>query len=180
MKKYLSFMTFVMLAVFSFAFVSCGGDDDDDDFEPSTKGSQLMINGKQYDISFIQPGVVWSEIPIGSVILFFTGKKGMLSDDGELYTFGFGAWDQENAYDEPKVGMDITKFGRDVEGAGLFDWGKISLTDDNDIDCDYVSGSLIITGIDKKEESITFKFINLKMSNGKVSYTFNGTLKLPF
>ncbi len=180
MKKYLNFMTFVMLAVFSFALASCGGDDDDDDYEPSSKESQLVINGKKYDISFIQPGVIWSEIPAGSVILFSTGKKGMLSDDGEIFTFGFGAWDQEKAYDEPRVGMDITKFGRDVPGADLYDWGKLSLTDDNDIECDYVSGSLFITGIDKKEESMTLTFNNLKMANGRTSYTFNGTIKLPF
>lgn len=179
MKKYLSFMAFAMLAVFSLAFVSCG-DDEDDDYEPSTKGSQLTINGKTYDISFNQMGVIWSEPPVGSVLQFDTGKNGILSDDGEIYTFGFLSWDQEATYYEPKVGMDITKFGRTVEGADMYDFGKLELTDDDDKNCYYVSGSLIITGIDKKKETMTLKFNNLKMANGKISYTFNGTVLLPF
>ena len=171
-------MAFAMLAVFSLALVSCGDDDDND--EPSVKGNQLVINGKSYDISFNQMGVIWSDPPVGSVIQFDTGKNGMLSDNGDIYTFGFLAWDQETSYDEPKIGMDITKFGRTVEGARLYDFGKLSLTDDADVECDYVSGSLIITGIDKKEETMTLKFNNLKMANGGTSYIFNGTIKLPF
>lgn len=50
MKKYLSFMTFVMMAVFSLAFVSCGDDD-----EPNKGGDaginekfSFTINGKNY------------------------------------------------------------------------------------------------------------------------------------
>ena len=36
MRKYMSFMAFAMMAVFSLAFVSCGDDDDDDvDIEPT-------------------------------------------------------------------------------------------------------------------------------------------------
>lgn len=179
MKKYLSFMAFALIAVFSLAFVSCGDDDDDED-DPSTSGYKIEINGKSYEINPNQIGVIWNEPPVGSVISFDTGKYGMMSDDSKSYIFGFLAWDQETSYDEPKVGMDITVFGRTVEGAGMYDYGKLSLTDDDDIECDYISGSLIITEIDKKEETITLKFINLKMGKGKTSYTFNGTLKLPF
>ncbi|MGM9840816.1 MAG: hypothetical protein ACI31D_01290 [Candidatus Limisoma sp.] len=50
MKKYLNFMTFVMMAVFSLAFVSCGDDD-----EPNKGGDaginekfSFTINGKNY------------------------------------------------------------------------------------------------------------------------------------
>lgn len=39
MKKYLSFIAFAMMAVFSLAFVSCGDDDDD---EPSNSNSDFV------------------------------------------------------------------------------------------------------------------------------------------
>lgn len=171
-------MAFAMVAVFSLAFVSCGDDDEDDN--PSTSGYKIEINGKLYEINPNQFfGVVWNKIPVGCVIQFDTGKN-MYSDDGEVYTFGFVACDQENNYDEPKVGMDITKLGRRIMTDDEDIWGKLSLTDDDDIECDYISGSLIVTEIDKKKETITLKFSNLKMGKGKTSYTFNGTLKLPF
>ena len=35
MRKYMSFMAFAMMAVFSLAFVSCGDDDEDDNIEPT-------------------------------------------------------------------------------------------------------------------------------------------------
>lgn len=35
MRKYMSFMAFAMMAVFSLAFVSCGDDDEDDYIEPT-------------------------------------------------------------------------------------------------------------------------------------------------
>ena len=41
MKKYLSFMAFAMVAVFSLAFVSCGDDDEDED-EPSSSISDFV------------------------------------------------------------------------------------------------------------------------------------------
>lgn len=175
MKKYLSLFAFAMVAVFSLAFVSCGDDDEDDDYEPSVKGSQLVINGKTYNVPFNnQIGVIWSTPPVGSVIQFCTDKNGKLNYD-DIYTFGFPAGDGEN-YWEPKIGMDISKLEWCFMGDIIH---SFTLTDNDDRDCDYISGSLIIVEINKSQESITLKFNDLKMGNGKVSYTFNGKIKLP-
>lgn len=176
MKKYLSLFAFAMVAVFSLAFVSCGDDDEDDDYEPSVKGSQLVINGKTYNVSYdYQVGVMWLEPPLGSVIQFCTGKDGMVNCD-KIYTFGFVAWDGEKSI-EPRVGLDISKIEFSLNGELLWNF---TLTDDDDNECDYVSGSLVIVAIDKSQESMILKFNDLKMSNGRISYTFNGTIKLPF
>lgn len=73
--------------------------------------------------------------------------------------------------------MDISKIQFSLNGELL--WG-FSLLDDDDKECDYVSGSLVISAIDNSRQSMTLKFNDLKMSDGRVSYTFNGTIKLPF
>jgi hypothetical protein len=70
--------------------------------------------------------------------------------------------------------MDISKLG--VDGDDYLPEMKLNLTDDDEIECEYVSGSLIITALSKK--TITLKFSNLKMSDGKgTTHTFNGTIK---
>ena len=173
MKHYLRLLAFAMVAVFSLAFVSCG--DDDDGIDAPENGTQFVINGKSYNLSSKQVGVMWVEPPFGSVIQICTGKYGMLNPD-KIYTFGFPAWDGEK-YCEPKVGMDISKLVWKLNGEVLH---SFTLSDDDDIECDYVSGSLVIIAIDKTNETMTFKFTNLKMSNGQTSYTFNGKVKLPF
>lgn len=175
MSKYIKFMAFAMMAVFSLAFVSCGDDDDD---EPSATGSQLVINGKSYNISFNQSGVMWNEAPLNSVVQFSTGKDGIMSSDGKIFTFGFPACENDK-YIEPKVGLDISKLKYEISEIGET-ISKFTLEDDNDVECDYISGSLVITEINKSQESITLKFNDLKMGNGGTSYTFNGTVKLPF
>ena len=110
----------------------------------------------------------------GYEIQFGTGKDGILNYD-KLYTFGFVAWDGN--YIEPRVGLDISKIQFSLNGELLW---FFSLLDDDDKECDYISGSLVISAIDKSRQSMTLKFNDLKMSDGRVSYTFNGTIKLPF
>lgn len=173
MKKYLNFFTISLMTAICIVFVSCG--DDDDDVEPLVNETQLVINGKTYNVPFNnQIGVIWSTPPVGSVIQFCTEKKGKLNYD-DIYTFGFPAGDGEN-YWEPKIGMDISKLEWCFMGDIIH---SFTLTDNDDRDCDYISGSLIIAEINKSQESITLKFNDLKMGNGKVSYTFNGKIKLP-
>ncbi len=173
MNKYIKFMAFAMMAVFSLAFVSCGDDDD----EPSASGSQLVINGKSYNISFDnQTGVMWNAAPFNSVIQFGTGKYGALSSDGNLYTFGFPAFDEEKDI-EPTVGLDLSKLEYRLIGEVV---SNFTLFVDNDVECSYVSGSVVIAEINKSQESITLKFNDLKMAKGGTSYTFSGTVKLPF
>ena len=176
MKKYYSILMMLAMMVAALSFIACGGDDEEDDvFEPSVKGSLLVINGKTYNVSFdYQVGVIWSDPPVGSIIQFGTGKDGLVNYD-KIYTFGFVAWD--GSYIEPRVGLDISKIKYSLNGEPLWNF---TLTDDDDNECDYVSGSLVITAIDKTQESMTLKFNDLKMSNGRISHTFNGTIKLPF
>lgn len=172
MKKHLSFILLAVFTAFSLAFVSCGGGDD----EPSdpTNGNQsskdrIEIDGVSYEVSNEFKLVIWSEPSLGSVISFYAGKV--------PYVFGFVAWTgdwYEGKYCEPKVGMDISKLG--VDGDDYLPEMKLNLTDDDEIECEYVSGSLIITALSKK--TITLKFSNLKMSDGKgTTHTFNGTIK---
>lgn len=177
MNKYIGFIVFAIISVFSFSLISCGGDDDDV-FEQEESKSQLVINGKLYNISFEQTGVLWLDIPANSVIQFGTGKDGILSAEGKIYTFGFPAWDGEK-YIDPKVGLDISKLRYEITEIGAL-ISSLTLGDDDDIKCDYVSGSLIITEINKSQEYMVLRFNDLKMSNGRISYTFSGTLKLPF
>lgn len=173
LKRYLRFFAFAILAIFSLVFVSCG--DDDDNSDATQNGTQFEIDGKSYKLSSNQVGVIWIEPPFGSTIQFSTGKHDMF-DSGEIYTFGFPAWDGKD-YCEPKVGMDLTKLEMKLNGEVI---NSFTLTDDDDIECDYVSGSLVITAVDKSKETMTLKFTKLKMSNGHISHTFNGTIKLPF
>lgn len=172
MKKHLSFILLAVFTAFSLAFVSCGGGDD----EPSdpTNGNQsskdrIEIDGVSYEVSNEFKLVIWSEPPLGSAISFYAGK--------DQYVFGFVAWTgdwDEGKYCEPEVGMDISKLG--VDGDDYLPEMKLNLTDDDEIECEYVSGSLIITALSKK--TITLKFSNLKMSDGKgTTHTFNGTIK---
>lgn len=175
MSKHIKFMALAMMAVFSLAFVSCSDDDDD---EPSATGSQLVINGKSYNISFNQTGVMWNEAPLNSIVQFSTGKDGIMSSDGKIFTFGFPAFDNDK-YIEPKVGLDISKLKYEISEIGET-IAEFTLEDDNEVECNYISGSLIITELNQSQGSITLKFNDLKMGNGETSYTFNGTIKLPF
>lgn len=126
-------------------------------------------DGVSYEVSNEFKLVIWSEPPLGSAISFYAGK--------DQYVFGFVAWTgdwDKGKYCEPKVGMDISKLG--VDGDDYLPEMKLNLTDDDEIECEYVSGSLIITALSKK--TITLKFSNLKMSDGKgTTHTFNGTIK---
>lgn len=176
MKKHLSFILLAVFTAFSLAFVSCGGGDD----EPSdpTNGNQsskekIEIDGVSYEVSNDLTFVMWNEPSLGSVINLNVRKSGAWSQ----YVFGFVAWTgdwYEGKYCEPKVGMDISKLG--IDGDDYLPEMKLSLIDDDEIEYEYVSGSLVITALSKK--TITLKFSNLKMSDGKgTTHTFNGTIK---
>ena len=172
MKKHLSYILLAVFAAFSLALVSCGGGDDEPSGDQSSK-ERIEIDGVPYELSNSAKFVIWNEPPLGSAISLYAGKDGVWRN----YTFGFVAWKgdlNDGKYYEPKVGIDISELG--IDGDDYFSEMKLSLIDDDEVEYEYVSGSLVITALSKS--TITLRFSNLKMSDGKgTAHTFNGTIK---
>lgn len=164
MSKYIKFMAFAMMAVFSLAFVSCG-DDDDDEPTPAS-GSQLEINGvKHY---------------VGGEGIYFIGAYtsgvcaiNMHVNDGRTdnaYTFMYRT---DHA---PKVGDELSQMDE-------FTVTPYNFYDDYEgVELAYSSGKAKVTAINTSVDdgSVTIKFDNLKMASGSLSLTFNGTAVIPF
>lgn len=141
MNKYIKFMAFAMIAVFSLAFVSCGDDDDDDDslstitqqvgttWRVSERGkTELLFNGSKFVLSDYSNGSSshWSEIAclgkvsgLSAIKVIPGGKDGLMS-----------IWDRE-AHVEKGYGYVIRCHV--VENYGKNDYGyiynKIYVTD---------------------------------------------------
>ena len=163
MNKYIKFLAFAMMAVFSLAFVSCGDDDED---EPSASGSQIEINGvKHY---------------VGGEGIYFIGAYtsgvcdiNMHVNDGRTdnsYTFMYRT---DHA---PKVGDELSQMDDfTVTPYNFYD-------EYEEVELAYSSGTAKITAINTSVDdgSITIKFDHLKMVSGSKSITYNGTAVIPF
>ena len=166
MKKYLNFMAFVMMTVFSLAFVSCG----DDELNLKQDYDVLQINGKSYAcygyrsiITFISD---WDVSTHSGTLILPCGK---LSDAQK------GEYDYDYMYSINMEGSQDLKKGNKIENFSI----EFEAMDD-----DYVGGGLLYAGgsatiTDKKKDTyVTVNFNNLKFSNGTKSYTLNGTVQL--
>lgn len=162
MKKYLSFITFAIMAVFGLALVSCGGDDDEDsEFNEGggvTSTTMTTINGKRIyaDDMFTWPA---------------------RTNYGE---FRFGTWYGHTERDRslliifrcddvftPKVGQDLTKEkGFSATGSKTKDLLEYA---------DYTSGSAKVTKL--YHEFFVVEFKNCNFSNELI---INGQITMPY
>lgn len=163
MNKYIKFMAFAMMAVFSLAFISCGDDDND---EPSASGSQIEINGvKHY---------------VGGDGIYFIGAYtsgicaiNMHVNDGRPDNVHLFMYETDHA---PKVGDELSQMNEfTVTPCNFYDKYE-------DVELAYNSGKAKVTAINTSVDngSVTIKFDNLKMVSGSLSLTFNGTAVIPF
>lgn len=171
MNKYIKFMAFAMIAVFSLAFVSCG--DDDDDEPTSASGSQIEINGvKHYvggaGIYFIGAFTTYTSTSgIGICAINMHVNDGRTDNS---YTFMY------RTDHEPKVGDELSQMDDfTVTPCNFYDeYENVTLA--------YSSGTAKITAINTSVDdgSVTIKFDHLKMVSGSKSITYNGTAVIPF
>jgi len=170
MKKF-RFLLFAMMAVMlSCAFVSCGGDDDNDNgYSNKMDYDILNINGKDYACygyrCIITYTTLWDLKTHTGVINIPCGE---LSDakKGEYdYDYLYGLYLEGS--DDLKTGSKLEDFNPELSSSEFV--GSKNAT--------YQSGSARVVA--KSDDAyITVKFENFKLSNGKNTYTFTGTVQL--
>ena len=166
MKKYLNFMALAMLAVFSLTFVSCSSDDDSDS---SLGKKKIEINGKTYSIFDFQFMGVWLDLSDPNYNTMIFEIPVMNGDRVENHVF-----DCQTAT-MPVVGDDLADVGELT-----VDIGNVANSDVNDQIFTYSSGSAKIVSTNKKDDEIVVQFNHLKMVYKSYSYTYNGTVAIPF
>ena len=163
MSKYIKFMAFAMMAVFSLVFVSCSDDDDD---EPSASGSQIEINGVKHYVG--GEGAYFLGAWVSDVCAINMHVNDGRPDNAYLFMY--------RTNHAPKVGDDLSQMDEfTVTPYNFYDkYEEVELT--------FSSGSAKITAINTSVDdgSVTIKFDNLKMVSGSLSLTFNGTAVIPF
>lgn len=166
MNKYMKFMAFAMMAVFSLAFVSCR--DDDDDELGIFKYGIININGKDYacygydmiatDESSWRDGTLSIWIPLGELA---DAKKGEFDYDYLIGIDCFGG-------NKPSVGTNLADYPEIY----------VSIMLDESSGTDYESGSAVVKSV-KDDDYITIEFKNFKCGESSAqSFTVNGTVKL--
>lgn len=154
-------------------FSSCCKDDD----EKASRRDHVEVNGKSYIIvPNFYGGCTWDEdaeegafcVPI----LRIMGK----TTDCLFYEFQF------ESSRIPQVGDDFSKMSlaldcfdnpKDLSRYKYYDY-------DDDSEYEYVSGTAVVTEVDKSENDMTIKFNNLIFECGVSSYTFNGEVTIKF
>ncbi|MBO6296196.1 MAG: hypothetical protein J6M54_01590 [Prevotella sp.] len=170
MSKYIKFMAFAMMAVFSLVFVSCSDDDDD---EPSASGSQIEINGVKHYVG-------------GEGIYFIGAYTGTIySDDDGICTINMHVNDgrPDNGYQFMYLTGHAPRVGDDLSQMKEFTVTPFNFYDKyEEVELAYSSGSAKITAINTSVDdgAVTIRFDNLKMVSGSLSLTFNGTAVIPF
>lgn len=169
MKKYLYQIMVAFLAISTFTLTSCG--DDDDSLSSSDGYQTIEINNTQYSLSTIAGfDGSWDEDQKGGGFGICVNVEHKGLTDVEYYLF-----DYKNRTC-PEVGDDF----------GNMDLTLRTLTHDNDYSWDlydpyhYQSGTAVVTATSPDDSKITIRFKNLKMANSSNTYTFNGTVTLPF
>ncbi len=174
MKKFLSYIAFAMMAVFSLAFVSCS-DDDDDNSDSQKSEKTIEINGKQYEItSIIEWEGSWNEQGDNKG-LFYVSVYNQVHNTKDVWAYQF----EYTATRLPEIGddfakMSLTLFPADGHTTGIV-YGDFT----------YQSGAAQVININKEKDYITVKFDKLTMSgiddDGKnCTYVFNGTADISF
>lgn len=165
MKNYLSFIAFAMMAVFSLSFTACSSDDDDNS---SSESNQIEINGTKYSVS--EDGLMgdWIEAYEGIGITTFYIHVPISGKFFGSYIFTC------TSSHSPKVGDDFSTM-EDFEVTRDFGENEVEMADYT-----YSSGSAKVLSLDKANMLIIIQFNNLIMVYEGHTYTFNGTVKLPF
>ena len=165
MKKYLSLITFAVMAVFSLTLVSCGNDEEDD---PTLTYELININGKNY-------ACYGYGMPITYQSLWKDGTLHILLPLGELADAQKGEYDYDYMIgitcsdgSKPSVGTNLANYPN-IEATIILNEGGSAV---------YESGSAIVKSI-KDDDYITIEFKDFKCKTSSIqSYTFNGTVKL--
>lgn len=154
-KKYLSFITFAIMAVFGLALVSCGGDDDED-LELST--TMTTINDKRI---YADDMFTWPAKNNNGELRFGTWYGYTEKDRSLLIIFrccdGFS----------PKVGQDLTKEKR-FSATGSITKNLLEFAN-------YTSGSAKVTKL--YHEFFVVEFKNCNFSNEII---INGQITMPY
>ena len=158
MAKYLKLLMVALFATLTFTITSCGDDD-----EPSA-GNLIEINGKKWAVKndALVPMGYWFESLNYGLAFWVVNTP---DDNGQSYMFACG----DCAY--PKKGDDFAKIGELT----------VELTNSSkNVVYSYESGSAKILATDQNNEKMTIQYDNLKITNGGSSYTFNGTITIPW
>jgi|GEM_PF-4896503 len=153
MKKYLSVFAFALLAVVGLTLTSCGGDDDGD----LGLGS-ISINGKSFTLSPVTSRGEFDEDYNKATFCLAV----MDGSDVEYYYFTY------KTSTLPQANTVISNMNLTLEPWVTYDEVKIG------DEFEYVSGKATIVSVNPSEEEIIVKYENLEMSNGDVTFTFNG------
>ena len=120
MKKYFSFMFFVMMAVLCLAFVSCSSDDDNEDKENNINSGnssikqdlyQFLYNGKQYTYG----GYVAKDNSINSRAYFSVDSSDSYSVDIWNVSLRFKGFLLSSEYNEDAWGDRYYKYDEQID-----------------------------------------------------------------
>lgn len=148
MEKFIKIMSLVFVACLGMSFASCSSDDD----ISGGSNNYLMINGDKYVVQKDLAGSS-SWYGNGGDITFY-----LIEDDTQTgCSFNFNC-------DEPKEGVVLNN----LRFANFLDkyYG---------LSYKQISGTAKIKSINKKKETITVQFDNVKMKDGPDEITLNGT-----
>lgn len=167
LKKYLYLVMMALMATMTFALTSCGSDDEDEaDFLGRGK---IEINGVTYrtgSVEYMGSMNSWDGTSIFCVTV-----------------------DREEYIDTYVVDYYYFRFESDTKPRTGDDFSKMKLTLDpwNDSDFSssdeyftYRSGTAKVISADTARGEMTIAFNKLTMTKGSDSYTFNGTVTVPF
>lgn len=166
MKIFSCLIAYAMMAVFSLSLLSCGGDDEESNVSTPSDES-IQINGRTYPINpyIFQEGYWDKEDNEGTFTVSVLEKVGS-SHDCLYYVFKYTDAKQ------PIIGDNFAEKNLFLEAQDGSDAIFETLGCEN--------GFAKVVSIDKERGMITIYFRNLKMTGGKYSYTFNGTVTVHF
>ena len=125
---------------------------------------EVTVNGKSYAVSaFMGSGGWWNE---AEGMGWFTITVEEVHNEG-IYPLDFDF--SFRSSEQLKVGDEITKLSLELTDPDS--WMEM---------LPYVEGSMTVSKFNKQGNEMTIKLKNLKMSNGEVSYVFNGTATVPY
>ena len=168
MNKYIKFMAFAMMAVFSLAFVSCGDDDDEPDVDIKNGKVSVAYAGavtENYSVAQATFSHLYQNVEGTTIIDSFNGAtfNVTFSDDGGSYTY----W-QFQTQDEVKKGANLS-----IDG--------VFFGDDTARYTDNTEGDAIVKAVSSNKITLSFKnfkferYISIS-SDKKQVITINGEI----
>lgn len=161
MKKYLKLFVMAVVAVATLSLSSCSKDD------PEVGFGTLTINGTKYKLAYHTQGGFYDPDP-GQGVFTITVENG-----SKNYSYIFSFW----ANEMPEVGENLGYYDLTMRG------GDETLTTFGTLD--FVGGEVTIKSL--SNGFITLEFDNCEMygttdyyGHEKVTYEFDGTVKIPF